>query len=359
MNISIGNNSIGTEHPTYFIADIAANHDGSLERAKELIFLAAEAGANAAKFQNFVAETIVSDYGFENLNAGLGHQAKWKKSVVEVYREASLPLEWTEELQKACDEAEIDYFTTPYDLNLVDYLSNYVCAWKLGSGDITWHEMISKLAKDNKPLLLATGATTMEEVNLAMDVALRETNKLVLMQCNTNYTGNIDNISYSALNVLKTYREKFPNTILGLSDHTPGDMTVLGAVSLGARVIEKHFTDDNNREGPDHPFAMNPQTWSQMVERTRWLESALGCHEKMVMPNEEETVVVQRRAIRSAKDLNSGSIIKLEDLVVLRPCPPDALEPYKIDTLIGQRLIRDIPAGDCVRNEDVECPKSP
>ncbi len=359
MNLSIGTSLVGPEHPTYFIADIAANHDGSLERAKELIFLAAEAGADAAKFQNFVAETIVSDYGFANLNTGLGHQSKWKKSVVEVYREASLPIEWTEELKKACLEAKIDYFTTPYDLGLVDYLSNHVCAWKLGSGDITWHEMISRLASDNKPLLLATGATTMDEVIMAMEVASKETNQLVLMQCNTNYTGNIDNISYSALNVLKTYSKRFPNTILGLSDHTPGDMTVLGAVSLGARVIEKHFTDDNDREGPDHPFAMNPKAWSLMVERTRWLESSLGSHEKTVMPNEEETVVVQRRAIRSAKDLTSGSVIKAEDLVVLRPCPADALEPYKVNMLIGQKLVRDIPAGDCVRSKDVECLKSP
>ncbi|MCZ4282352.1 N-acetylneuraminate synthase family protein [Kiloniella laminariae] len=357
MNISIGKNTIGMEYPTYFIADIAANHDGSLERAKELIFLAAEAGANAAKFQNFIAETIVSNYGFANLDTGLGHQSKWKKSVVEVYREASLPIEWTEELKKSCLEAKIDYFTTPYDLGLVDYLSEHVCAWKLGSGDITWHEMISKLASDDKPLLLATGATTMNEVVLAMDVANKETDKLVLMQCNTNYTGNIDNISYSALNVLKTYKKFFPNTVLGLSDHTPGDMTVLGAVSLGARVIEKHFTDDNNREGPDHLFAMDPKSWSLMVERTRWLEAALGSHEKTIMPNELETVVVQRRAIRTAKNLTAGSIIKPEDLVVLRPCPKDALEPYKIHTLIGQRLTRDIPEGDCVRSKDIECPK--
>ena len=359
MNLSIGKNTVGIDHPTYFIADIAANHDGSLERAKELIFLAAEAGANAAKFQNFIAETIVSDYGFANLSTGLGHQAKWKKSVVEVYREASLPIEWTEELQKACEQANIDYFTTPYDLGLVDYLSKYVCAWKLGSGDITWHEMIAKLAKDNKPLLLATGATNMEEVELAMEVASKETDKLVLMQCNTNYTGNIDNISYSALNVLKTYREKYPNTILGLSDHTPGDMTVLGAVSLGARVVEKHFTDDNNREGPDHLFAMNPKTWATMVERTRWLESALGTAEKKVMPNEEETVVVQRRAIRSSKALFAGSTLTSDDLVALRPCPKDALPPYKIDALIGAKLTRDIPEGDCIRNEDVECLKLP
>ncbi len=121
------------------------------------------------------------------------------------------------------------------------------------------------------------------------------------MQCNTNYTGSIENFNFIELNVLKTYRKEFKNIVLGLSDHTPGHTTVLGAVALGAKVIEKHFTDSNEREGPDHKFSMNPTSWKEMVLRTRELERALGNDDKLIMENEKETVVLQRRAIRAKR----------------------------------------------------------
>ena len=143
----IGRHQVGLDYPTYFVADIAANHDGSLDRAKELIHLAAEAGANAAKFQNFRAPTIVSDYGFRQLGSHLSHQASWNKSVYEVYESASLPMEWTGALREACDADNIDYFTAPYDPRLLDELATSVVAWKLGSGDITWPAMIEAMAQ--------------------------------------------------------------------------------------------------------------------------------------------------------------------------------------------------------------------
>lgn len=350
----IGRHTVGLDHPTYFIADVAANHDGDLGRAKELIHLCAEAGANAAKFQNFRAETIVSDYGFKNLGGQQSHQASWKKSVFEVYKDASLPFEWTEELKLACDEAGIDYFTAPYDLDLIGDLSPHVCAWKVGSGDITWHENIERMARDGKPLLIATGAANLPEVRLAMEIAQRHTRDIVLMQCNTNYTAALENFRFIALNVLKAYSAEFPDVVLGLSDHTPGHATVLGAVTLGARVIEKHFTDDMARTGPDHAFSMSPAAWRDMVDRTRELELALGPSEKRVMENEAQTVVLQRRAVRTKRDIKAGVQISADDLIVLRPCPADALPPYRMNEVVGRSARRDIPAGDCVRLTDVQ-----
>ena len=276
----IGKREIGEECPTYFIADIAANHDGDINRAKDLIFKAAEAGADAAKFQHFNANTIVSDLGFKNLNVSSSHQTKWKKSVFDIYQDASVDLSWTEELKDTCTKANIPFFTTPYSLELVDYLDEYVPAYKIGSGDITWLELIKKIASKQKPYILATGASTADEVQRAVSEALKINTKLALMQCNTNYTGDIDNFKYIQLNVLKTYRAMYPNMILGLSDHTPGHSTVLGAIALGARLIEKHFTDDTTRDGPDHAFSMNPKSWSEMVNRTRELESSLGTESK-------------------------------------------------------------------------------
>src|SRR5512135_1819715 len=134
MEIKVGNRMIGTNHPTYFIADIAANHDGDLERARLLIRLAKEAGADAAKFQNFQAPKIVSDYGFSHMDAQLSHQAKWKKPVFQVYQEASIPFEWTLILKEKCMDLGIDYFSSPYDFEAIDFLDNYVDMYKAGSG---------------------------------------------------------------------------------------------------------------------------------------------------------------------------------------------------------------------------------
>ena len=137
MELKIGNHLIGKDHPTYFIADIAANHDGSLERAKLLIRLAKEAGADAAKFQNFQAPKIVSDYGFTHMNAQVSHQAKWKKSVSEVYASATDTFDWTPILKETCDEVGIDYFSSPYDFDSIDMLDDFLPAHKIGSGDYT------------------------------------------------------------------------------------------------------------------------------------------------------------------------------------------------------------------------------
>ena len=353
MEFHIGSHKIGPHQPTYFIADIAANHDGSLERAKQLIRLAAQGGANAAKFQNFRAPEIVSDYGFKALGGQQSHQSSWKKSVFEVYKDASIPFEWTPELKAACDEAGIDYFSAPYDFEAIDMLDEWVPAYKVGSGDITWPESLVRMARKGKPVLLATGASTIGDVQRAVHIILEHNRELALMQCNTNYTASLENFDHIHLNVLKTYGLMFPDVVLGLSDHTPGHATVLGAVALGARVIEKHYTDDNNRVGPDHKFAMNPDSWAAMVENTRQLERALGSADKFVAGNEQQTVVVQRRCVRTARDLKAGETVTREMLSVLRPATPGAILPYEIEQAIGTRVLRDIPSGKELRWTDL------
>ena len=345
MEIRIGSHILGENHPTYFIADIAANHDGSLARAKELIRLASQAGADAAKFQNFRAPKIVSDYGFRSLGSQQSHQASWKKSVFEVYQDASIPFEWTAELKACCDEFGIDYFSSPYDFDAIDMLDPYVPAYKIGSGEITWPEAMERMASKGKPVLLATGASDIGEVQRAVHTILKINPQLVLMQCNTNYTASLENFDHVHLRVLETYRLMFPNVVLGLSDHTPGHAAVLGAVALGARAVEKHFTDDNDRIGPDHKFALNPDAWADMVENTRRLERALGCADKFVAQNEQETVVLQRRCLRAARDLPAGAVLTRDMIDVLRPAPTDAIFPYDLPKVLGKRLLVDLRMG--------------
>jgi len=356
-SIKIGGREISQDRPSYFIADIAANHDGDLGRAKELINLAKEAGADCAKFQHFLARDIVSDYGFRQMGGKQSHQSKWKKSVFEVYEQYHCPRSWTDMLVETCKDAQIDFMTTPYDFEAIDTFAGIVPAFKIGSGDLTWSAALKRIAKTAKPIFLASGASGMAEVEQAVGTILAHTQQFALMQCNTNYTADLANFANINLNVLKTYAERWPGMVLGLSDHTHGHATVLGAVALGARVIEKHFTDDNSREGPDHHFAMNPKTWKEMVDRTRELEFALGDGVKRVESNEEETVVVQRRALRIKADisggLKSGTILEAKHIEALRPCPLDGLPPYEEFNVLGKKLTRNIPAGDHLRWADL------
>jgi sialic acid synthase SpsE len=349
LKIQIGTHTIGKDEPTYFIADIAANHDGSLERAKNLIVLAKQAGADAAKFQNFRAPHIVSDYGFRSLGGQASHQARWRKPVFEVYADYSIPFEWTPELKAVCDAVGIDYFSSPYDFAATDFLDAFVPAIKIGSGEITWIEALEHIASKGKPVLLATGASSIGDVQRAVHAILAINPALVLMQCNTNYTASVENFKHLNLRVLETYAHMFPNTVLGLSDHTHGHAAVLGGVALGARVIEKHFTDDTSREGPDHAFAMDPASWAAMVDNTRRLENALGSGDKTVSANEKETVVLQRRCLRAAGAIKAGEILTRDRIDVLRPAPEGAILPYDLAQVIGTRALVDITAGKELR----------
>lgn len=351
---SIGRRLIGPDHPTYFIADIAANHDGDLARAKQLITLAAEAGADCAKFQHFRAAHIVSDYGFRALGGQQDHQASWSKSVFEVYAAASLPWSWTPELADHCDDVGIEFMSAPYDLEAVAHLDPFVRAFKVGSGDITWLEELEAIAALGKPVLLATGASSLEDVDRAVSLVSGYGVPIVLMQCNTNYTGSIDNINHVNLMVLRQFADRYPNVTLGLSDHTPGHVTVLGGVALGARVIEKHFTDNTLRSGPDHGFSMDPVTWRAMVDDVRLLEASLGTGSKAVEANEERTVVLQRRCVRAAHNLPAGTVLTRGDLEVLRPAPLEAIGAHEIALAVGRTLRRDVVAGESVSFSDLD-----
>jgi len=346
--IRIDKRTLALDQPSYFIADIAANHDGDLGRAKDLIWRAKEAGADCAKFQHFKAEKIVSDRGFRALGGQQGHQAAWKKPVFEVYRQHELNREWNIELVAAARAAGIHFMTTPYDNEAVETVNALVPAWKIGSGDITHLSLVEKVARTGKPILVASGASTQADVDRAVKAVLAVNRQLVLMQCNTNYTGSLENFRFINLNVLKTYAARYPGLLLGLSDHSPGHATVLGAIALGARAIEKHFTDDNERDGPDHSFAMNPRSWREMVDRSRELEAALGDGVKRVEDNEVQTAVLQQRCLRCTRALPAGHVLAAADLEALRPAPEGAARPYELPQLLGRRLLTALEAGDAL-----------
>lgn len=354
MEFEIEDTMIGGDNPVYFIADIAANHDGDLDRAIDLIRLAKEAGADAAKFQNFRAAQIVSDYGFKSLKGQLSHQAEWEKSVFEVYDEVSVSFEWTKTLKDVCDEFDIHYFSSPYDYEAIDHLDEYMPAYKAGSGLMSWPEAIVLMAKKGKPILIATGAASIGEVDRVMEMVKPINQEIVLFQCNTNYTASPDNYDHLHLNVLKTFKEMYPDVILGLSDHTHSVAPVLGAVALGVRVIERHFTDSNDREGPDHKFAMNPENWAKMVEETRILERSLGNSQKRLAGNEQETYMLQRRCLRAGREIKAGEVFTREMIDVLRPAVAGALMAWDMEDVIGKKAREDMVYGKELRAVDLE-----
>tara|TARA_B100000787_G_C16193475_1_gene299080 strand:+ start:727 stop:1800 length:1074 start_codon:yes stop_codon:yes gene_type:complete len=346
--IKVYNKKISKNSKTFFIADIAANHDGKLSRALKLIRLCAKAGADAAKFQHFKAETIVSDYGFKKIGK-ITHQKKWKKSIFEIYKEASINNDWTPILKKECHKNNIAFMTSPYDLEYVDSVSRYVDAYKIGSGDINWHEIVEKISKKNKPVMVACGASNLNDVKNTINKILKTNKKVVLMQCNTNYTNSENNFSNLNIKVLSQFNEIFKDKIiLGLSDHTHGHTSVLGAVALGAKVIEKHFTDNNVRKGPDHKFSMNPNTWKMMVKETRRLELALGDGLKKIEKNEKETFLVQRRCVRANQNIKKGTILKKKMLIALRPNVNKSVQPDKIYDVINKKINKNIQLGEAL-----------
>jgi sialic acid synthase SpsE len=372
---------IGDGQPVYYIADIAANHGGDLGLAKELIMAAAESGASAAKFQNFTAETLVSEAGFNSLDIVAGHQSKWKDSVFESYKKATLSLDWTQELMATAHAAGIDYFTSAYSRELLSATAPYIDAIKIGSGDISYHELIRASRDLKKPLFLATGASDMQEVDLAVNAVDSEDELFCLMQCNTDYTAEsgddrsqiesrLRNIN---LRCLETFSKKYTRAILGLSDHTHGHLTVLGAVGLfDCAVVEKHFTFNNALEGQDHSFSMTPATWRKMVDEVEllrrevheiddWnqrylltsaacrypkdLDLILGDGVKKVMDNELTTRIVQRRSICVSKDLKTGSTLNKDDFSYLRPFPDNSFQPFESDSIVGKKLKVDLQKG--------------
>ena len=355
--IWIDKKRIENAQPVYFIAEIGSNFDNDLERAKDLIYMAKDAGADAAKFQHYTAESLVSDNGFKEIGNSLSHQSSWKKSVFETYKDASLNSDWTQILSETCIKAGLSFFTSPYSFDLVDQVDQFIPAYKVGSGDITWIEIIKHMASKGKPILLATGASSMDDVCRAVDEILHITPEIILLQCNTNYTANKVNYSHLQLKVISTFREKYPGIITGLSDHMPGHVSVLGAVALGAKVIEKHFTDSVERKGPDHSFSMTPKTWREMVDRTRELELSLGDGIKQIEQNEIETVNVQRRSVYATNSIKKGEIIQRKDVKVLRPFIDGGIQPFELSSIIGKKVIRFIEGNEIIKWKDIESEK--
>lgn len=341
QKIKISNKFISSENPTYIIAEIGSNFDRSFDKAKRMVDLAVEVGADCAKFQSFLPDKIVSKRGFGSKRSSF--QSKWKKPVYEIYKDAVFPREWHKELNMYCKQKNIDFASSPYDKEAVDLLDDIgVPFYKIGSGEVSNLEFIEYVASKGKPMLIGVGASTLGEIEEMMEVIKKIGNeKVVLLQCVTNYPSPFEDAN---IKVLETLKSAF-GVIVGYSDHTPGHTVSLGAVTLGAKVIEKHFTDNKTNEGPDHLFALDSNEFKAMVEEIRNLEKALGSGAKTIYSSEQETKILQRRSLYSIVDIKKGKRITEEMITALRPAK-GVLPKYKkifINKIAQKNLPADSP----------------
>lgn len=346
--IKIGSRMVGEGHPAYIIAEIGANFDNDIDKAKRLIDAAKECGADCAKFQSFLAEKIVSEKGFASMQLK-GIHGSWGRPVHEIFREAEFPREWHKEISDYCKKVGLDFSTSPYDIEAVDLCMELDVPFiKMGSGDITWLEMLEYIARKNKPMILATGDATMSEIDEAIrTIEATGNNQLILLQCITNYPSKIESAN---INVLKTYQTAF-NILTGYSDHSPGPVVTLGSIALGGVVIEKHFTLNNQDAGPDHPHSMDVNEFKRMVNYVRELEAAMGSTSKVVVEEEAETVIVQRRGLYTTRAISKGTVIAKEDIIELRPALGIAPK-YKVN-VIGRTASRDLEADSPIQWTDL------
>jgi N-acetylneuraminate synthase/N,N'-diacetyllegionaminate synthase len=318
---------------TFVVAEIGSNHNRSLSLAKEMIDAAAHAGADAAKFQIYSADTLYS----KRDAPGLGYDGG---NVTRLIDSVKTPREWLPELSAYCREKGIVFFAAPFDLEAVDELDAVSDLFKIASFEIVDLPLIRKAASKGKPMIIATGLATMGEIEDAVFACRDEGNDDVIpLQCASCYPSPA---SIMNLRSMETMRRAF-GVPVGLSDHTLGIHISVAAVALGASVIEKHFTMDRTMSGPDHSFAIEPDELREMIRQIREVESAMGDGMKRG-PSEDELTAYgyARRSLHAAVDIKKGATIARGDLIVKRP--GHGIRPKYIDWVAGRRAKRDIPA---------------
>ena len=346
--IKIGKKKIGQNNPVYIIAEAGVNHNGSFNRAKDLIISAAECGADCIKFQTFTAEKVVSKTSpkppYQIKNTGRN------KTQFDMLKQLEIPKEWYPLLMDLCQEKGLDFMSTPYDVDSIFFLQEIgVKAFKVPSALLVEKDYLNNLAKIGKPIFLATGMCSFSEVAAAVEIFKGFPNsKLILMQCTTNYPSVPEDCN---LRVIPTFAQAF-NLPVGYSDHTQGLLAASLSIALGACVIERHFTLDKNLPGPDHSSSSEPEELAELVRLSRLIPLILGSNEKIPTQNELDNRFAMRRSIVAARHIEKGTIITKDVIAFKRPL--NGLPPSAIDLLLGQTAICDIEEDSPLRFSHVQ-----
>ena len=319
----------------FVIAEAGVNHNGSLELAKKLVDAAKDAGADCVKFQTFVSKNIVSKNAVKAEYQK--QQTAPEESQQDMLKKLELSFDEFVELNEYCKSKDIEFMSTAFDFDSIDFLDGLeMGTWKIPSGDITNLPYLIKIANLNKPVILSTGMSTMEDIRSAIK-ALKENGatELTVLHCTTEYPTPFEDVNLRAMNTIK---EEF-GVKAGYSDHTKGIEVPIAAVALGATVIEKHFTLDRNMEGPDHKASLEPNELKAMVDSIRHIELALGNGMKQPAESEKKNMAVARKSIIASKDIKAGELFTEENLTVKRP--GDGISPMRWFDIIGKFAPRD------------------
>lgn len=327
----MNNSKLGND--LYLIAEIGVNHAGSMIKAKEMILECKESGAHAAKFQSYKAEKI----------AAIDSPSYWDLSEESTTSQFKLFKKFDTfnnkdyiELARYCNEIGIDFMSTPFDLEAVDFLNDLVNIFKIASADITNYPLLRKVASKNKPVILSTGCSTIEEIqNAVNELNHNGAPEIVLLHCILNYpTENVN----ANLGMISGLKKQFPDLHIGYSDHThPCDnMSVLcHSYLLGARVIEKHFTFDKSLIGNDHYHSMDKVDVENFINKIKEIDLIIGSEIKEPLESEKLSILNARRSLYASKDISKGEVFSKDNIICLRP--GRGISPSKIDSIIGKK----------------------
>ena len=331
----IRNRNTGNGAHVFVIADIGANHNGDLLQAKKLIRLAASCGVDAVKFQSYRADHFISK--------------KYNPDGYNLITKNQIPLEWNKILKDYCEKKGVLFMTTPFDTSMVDYLEKLkVACYKIASCDITFVRLLRRVAETGKPVILSTGGSSMDEISNAMQIFRKARNNMVvLLHAVVNYPCDYKEIN---LRFMPELGKKF-STLYGLSDHSPGIEVGIAAAVLGAKVIEKHFTEDRRQKGSDHTCSLEPEEMEYLVRSIRNVEESMGKSVKKINPTEKTRMKRARRGIYADGNIKKGDFITENNILELRP--KSNVGAGEIDCIVGVKAKKDIKKGDKIHKADL------
>ena len=345
--INVNGRLVGDGEPAYIIAEMSANHAGSIERAKEIIRAAKAAGADCVKIQTYTPDTMTIDCHNEYFNIDGG---TWSgENLYGLYKKAYTPWEWHAELRDEAAKAGIDFLSTPFDSTSVDFLEGLgVGFYKVASFELVDIPLLEYIASKNKPIVMSTGMGSLEEIREAVEAVYRMGNRqLALMKCSSAYPAKSEEMNLATIRDMK---ERFGCPV-GLSDHSMGSFSAVTAVAAGASIIEKHFCISRAIRNPDSTFSMEPDEFGAMVESVREVEKAVGKASYGVSGQESENARF-RRSLFAVRDIAAGEEFTPENIRSIRPA--FGIKPKYYGEVIGRRAACDIKRGQPLRFEMID-----
>lgn len=333
----------------YVVAEIGCNHNGDIELAKKMVDAAVDTGVDAVKFQTFKADKLISKFApkadYQKLTTGN------TDSQLEMTKKLELSYDDYLVMKKYCEKKDIDVFSTAFDEESLDFLvSTGMNEFKVPSGEITNLPFLEKISKQKGNIILSTGMATLDEIHKALDILESNGNKNVtILHCTTEYPTKYSDIN---LNVMKTLMHEFPDNKIGFSDHSIGYQVPIMAAALGASIIEKHFTIDNNLPGPDQKASGTPDVFKRMVDGIRIAEKAMGTSKETVMPEERKNKVAARKSIVAKKDIKKGDIFSEDNLTLKRP--GNGISPMNFYKIMGKKSEGDFKEDELIKSKEFD-----